>query len=76
MPNARQVEGGYARRGDRQGARGRGRGGQMVEDDKESSEDAQMTRERVVEIVWGKPKADAMSILITNSLTCRAPSPL
>lgn len=46
-PKARQVEGGYARRGERQGGEGKGvEGWQRVEDDKESSEDAQMTRER------------------------------
>lgn len=38
-PKVRQVEGGYARGGERQG----GEGG---EDDKESSEDAQMTGQR------------------------------
>lgn len=47
-----------------------------VEDDKERSRDAQMTVERAVDVVWGKPSADAMSILITNLLTCRAPFPL
>lgn len=56
---------------------GRDRGVQEVEDDKETSDDVQWRqRESEVDIVLGKPTADATSILITNSLTCLAPFPL